>query len=178
MTWGRPTEAERRQRREQEKNRNMRSLLGSLPLRRATYAGTTTGPAPKTVEHRCPALLEMAARRPCLILVPGICNHRVDTTVACHSNLSIHGKGERRKADDQYSVWGCAACHYWLDFGKAAAAQKEQAFMVAHVRQVLAWRLVAMDQNEPPRLRRAARWALDLLDATPLHQQPDGSYAP
>lgn len=149
-----------------------------LPIARGTYAGSTGPAVPKPVEHRCPALLEMARNRPCLLLVPGICNHRVDTTVAAHSNLSIHGKAGARKADDHYSVWGCAACHYWLDFSKALASQKEQAFMVAHARQVLAWRLVALDAAEPPRFRRAARWALQLLDATPLHRQPDGSYAP
>lgn len=139
----------------------------SRALVAGTYAGGTTGPAPKSVEHRNPHLLAMAAGMPCLLLVPGVCNHRQDTTVACHSNLSIHGKAGARKADDQYSVWGCAACHAWLDQGTAPAAQKERAFMEAHSRQVLAWRGIA---TFDPFLKdkRAAQWALERLGATPL----------
>lgn len=146
------------------------------PLHVPTYSGTTTTAVPKPVQHRCPALLEMAQDRPCLLLIPGICNHRIDTTVACHSNLSIHGKAGKRRADDQYSCWGCAACHYWLDFSKALASQKEAAFTLAHARQVLAWRLVVLDLQEPALFRRAAGWALRLLNATPLRLQRDRIY--
>lgn len=149
------------------------AVVGTLrPLRMGTYAGSTTGPAPKTEPQRNAVLLEMARGRPCLILVPGLCNHRLDTTVACHSNSSRHGKAGARKADDQYTVWGCAACHLWLDTSKAEASRKEDTFMVAHARQVLAWRLIAMDHNEPERFRKAARWALERLDATPLGAAP------
>ena len=144
----------------------------------ASYAGSTTQADPKSVEHRCAALLEMARGRPCLLLVPGVCTHRIDQTVACHSNLSIHGKAGARKADDCYSCWGCAACHRWLDQGGEGAALKELTFMGGHSRQVLAWRLVAADRTEPPRFRRAAQRALTYLNATPLHQPPDRSYAP
>lgn len=149
-------------------------------VRRGTYAGTTTGPAPKTEPYRDPVLLEMARGRPCLLLVPGICNHRTDTTVACHSNLSIHGKAGARPADDCYTVWGCAACHIpWLDQGPAPAALKAQVFMEAHLLQVLAWRQIAGSLAEPPRFRHAAARALRHLGAIPLlHLQADGSYAP
>lgn len=147
-------------------------------LARATYVGGTTRATPKTVEHRCPALLDMAQDRPCLLLIPGVCNHRVDTAVACHSNLSIHGKAGSRRADDQYTCWGCSACHYWLDFSKALASQKEAAFMLAHARQVLAWQLLVMDLQEPALFRRAAGWALRLLDATPLRLRRERIYTP
>jgi hypothetical protein len=114
-------------------------------------------------------ILRWARGRPCLLMVPAVCTHRVDQTVACHSNLGIHGKSLGRKADDVYTVWGCSAgCHFWLDVGKARAQDKEAAFMTAHARQVLAWRLVAMDPNEPERFRKAARRALERLNATPL----------
>jgi hypothetical protein len=138
------------------------------PLVRGTYAGGTTAPAPKTEAYRDPALLEMARGRPCLLMVPGLCSHRVDTVVAAHSNLSIHGKAGARKADDCFSAWGCAVCHLWLDQGKARAQDKEAAFALAHARQVLAWRLVAMDASEPERFRKAARRALERLNATPI----------
>jgi hypothetical protein len=175
MTFGRRIQ-EARERRAAEKQANLAVLCTpSRSLHRPTYSGGTAGPAPKTEEHRNQALLAMAKDRPCLLMVPAVCNHRQGTTVACHSNLSIHGKAGARKADDQYTVWGCAACHFWLDFGKAASAQKEMAFQLAHARQVLAWRLVARDRQEPMAARRAAQWALDLLNATPLVE--DGSTA-
>ena len=139
----------------------------SRALVRGSYGGTTSA-APKPVEHRNPTLLAMAKDRPRMLLIPGICNHRTDTTVAAHSNLSIHGKAGARKADDQYTVWACSACHFWLDFGKAAAAQKEMAFTLGHARQALAWRFVAADPCEHGRFQKAARWALERLDATPI----------
>lgn len=173
MTWARQSEAERRQAREQEKNRNMAALVGSMrPLRAGTYAGGTTVPAPKTEAYRDTALLEMARGRQCLLMVPAVCSHRIDTVVACHSNWGCHGKAGARKADDCYSVFGCAACHSWLDQGKADAVLKEMAFMQAHLLQVLAWRQIAADQAEPERFRRAARRALDRLNATPLGEAP------
>lgn len=154
------------QRQAEKDARRLALCTPSRVITRGTYAGATAAADPKPVEYRNSALLEMAKDRPCLLLVPAVCNHRVDTTVACHSNLSIHGKAGARKADDQYSVWGCAACHYWLDFGKARAEQKAGAFMLGHANQVLAWRFVATDPQEPPRARRAALWALQLLNAT------------
>jgi hypothetical protein len=130
------------------------------PLRRGTYAGSTAAPAPKTAAYRDPALLEMARGRPCLLLVPGVCNHRVDTTVACHSNLQAHGKAGARKADDCYSVWGCAACHSWLDQGRSPAEMKEAAFVLGLMHQQQAWCQVTNDPTEPERFRRAAGRAL------------------
>lgn len=121
-------------------------------------------PLPKSEPYRDPALLEMARGRPCLLMVPAVCNHRTDTTVAAHSNSQAHGKGMGRKADDCYVVDACNACHHWLDFGKAAAAQRDMAFQLGHARQILSWRLIAMDPNEPARFRRAAQRALDRID--------------
>lgn len=139
------------------------------PMRQATYAGSTATAAPKSEPYRDPVLLEMARGRPCLLMVPAVCNHRTDTTAAAHSNLSIHGKAGARKADDCYSVWACATCHIpWLDQGRASAEVKEAAFLEGHARQVLAWRLIAADATEPERYRAAARRALTRLNATPI----------
>jgi hypothetical protein len=129
-------------------------------------------PVPKSEPHRNRALLDMARDRPCLLRVDGVCNGDTATTVACHSNLWIHGKAGARKADDQYSVWGCIACHRWLDQGKATFLRKEHVFMLGHLSQVLEWRRVAVDPSEPPKFRKAAQWALDLLDATPTGEAP------
>lgn len=137
------------------------------PLTSGSYSGNTAAD-PKSEAYRDPVLLEMARGRTCLLMVPGLCSHRVDTVVAAHSNLSIHGKAGARKADDCYSAWACATCHVWLDTSKALAAIKEVAFMNGHARQVLAWRLIAMDPAEPERFRKAARRALDRLNASPI----------
>jgi len=167
MSWNRPTQPPREQRLAERAARNAAQAQTCIPRRAAVMGGGTAGPAPKTVPWRCATLLEMARGRPCLLLVPGLCNHRLDTTVAAHSNLLAHGKAKARKADDCYVVAACATCHRWLDQGSAPAAVREAAFMAAHARQVLAWRRIATDPAEPARFRRAAAAALDHLNATP-----------
>ena len=144
-----------------------------LPTVRSLHRGVmalclpTPAPAPKTEPWRLQRLLDMAEGRPCLLQIPGVCRHDPATTVAAHSNLSIHGKGGRRKADDCYSVWSCANCHSWLDQGTAPRADKEAAFMRAHADQVLAWRWIAQDPSESEPDRRAVKSALERLEALP-----------
>lgn len=134
------------------------------PASRADGAGAA---CPKPVEHRNPALLAMARGKRCLLQVPGVCDCPRATVVACHSNFSIHGKAGARKADDQYTVWGGSACHRWLDQGPAPYEQKQAVFMRAHLDQVLEWRRIVGDMSYTPRERRAAHWALCLLEASP-----------
>ncbi len=144
-----------------------------LPTVRSLHRGVmalclpTPAPAPKTEPWRLQRLLDMAEGRPCLLHIPGVCNHDPATTVAAHSNLSIHGKGAHRKADDVFTVWACANCHAWLDQGPAPKADKEAAFVRAHADQVLAWRRIANDPHESEPDRRAARAALERLEALP-----------
>ncbi|WP_434664482.1 hypothetical protein P5W99_24510 [Paraburkholderia sp. A3BS-1L] len=56
------------------------------------------------------------------------------TVVDCHSNQAKHGKAGARKADHEFTVPGCAACHYWLDFGPAPWAEKCAVFDAALAR--------------------------------------------
>lgn len=117
--------------------------------------------APKTKPWRCRAVLDLARGRECLLCVPGVCQDRCgETTVACHSNMSRHGKAGARKADDFWSVWGCAACHEWLDRGPAPEKSKMAIFYCAHVRQKLHWRKLASDPSESAAVRRAAGKAM------------------
>lgn len=143
----------------------------AAPLRRVeragTYSSTTSLPDPKSEPQRNRHLLDMARDMLCLLHVPAVCTNDRASTVACHSNLSIHGKAGARKADDQYTVWGCAACHEWLDRGFAPAAVKERAFMAGHVRQVEAWHGIARF-NPFLNDKAAAQWALDRLNFTPM----------
>lgn len=165
MTWSRPSREQLEQKRAERKQVNIAALL--LPpntLHKGVMAANdAVKPAPKTKAARCPALLEMAERKPCLLQVKDVCNGRTDTTVACHSNQAIHGKAGARKADDCYTVWGCVACHAWLDQGKAMASHKEAVFRQAHARQVECWKLIA-SIREPERFRKAAQWALEQLN--------------
>jgi hypothetical protein len=132
--------------------------------RKADFGNAGLKAMPKSEPKRNRALLDMANGQACLLRVPHVCNGDKKTTVACHSNLSIHGKAGARKADDEYTVWGCAACHRWLDQGSAPAEMKDAVFMQAHHRQVLAWREAAANPAEGPRSRRAALWALGHLE--------------
>jgi hypothetical protein len=149
----------------------------SIPsLHRGTYGGSTAGPAPKTEPYRDAVLLEMARGRPCLLCPAGECTCTPGSTVACHSNLSIHGKAKNRKPDDCYTVWGGREAHARLDqpigHDGPTREQKAATFMAAHLKQVLAWREIAHDPAEPERFRRAAQRALQRLNATPLPEVP------
>lgn len=139
-------------------------LLRPVNVARVTAVFRTV---PKTVEYRNPHLLTLARGMPCLLRVPDVCMGNTETTVACHSNLGVHGKAGARKADDHYSVWGCMACHRWLDQDKRPSYEEKAAtFMAAHARQVLQWRKIAADPGRARRDRDAVQWALQLLSTT------------
>jgi hypothetical protein len=133
---------------------------------RGSYGAAVLTAKPKTQARRNPHLLAMAKDMPCLLSIDGVCmGHNSQTTVACHSNSSQHGKAGARKADDHYSVWGCTACHRWLDQGPAPAEEKAEAFALAYKAQLRAWAQIANDalgiRLYSPKDRKAARWALD-----------------
>jgi hypothetical protein len=123
----------------------------------------TTRANPKTEPHRNQALLDMARDKLCLLRVPMVCTNEQTTTVACHGNWPDHGKAGARKADDEYSVWGCYACHTWLDTGRESAESKRAIFDKAHQLQVDRWTRISEDPTANPRDQKAARWALDQL---------------
>ena len=133
--------------------------------RRGSYASSPVVVAmPKPIEHRRPRLLALAEGMPCLLRVPGVCVGDPLTTVACHSNWSEHGKAGARKADDHYTVWGCHACHVWLDqLGSATYEEKRATWFAAHALQVVAWRAIEVDPARAKADRAAVRWALELL---------------
>lgn len=177
MTWARPSAEELRRKRAGEREASQALLVASA--RSMAVAGTamkgqralivdTARADPKPVEHRNPHLLAMARGQRCLLRIPGVCMENVETTVACHSNLGTHGKAGARKADDQYSVWGCMACHRWLDQDKRPSyEEKTTAFLRAHARQVVEWQRIVGDMARTPRECRAAHWALALLADVP-----------
>jgi hypothetical protein len=62
----------------------------------------------------------------CTLRFPGICNRNPDTTVWCHSNRLVDGKGMGLKAPDEVGCYGCYACHAWLDGGYAASGTSRE----------------------------------------------------
>lgn len=56
---------------------------------------------------------EAAKGMDCTIQIPGICNHRPETTVFCH--FSDESSGTRRKSDDISGGDGCSDCHAAID---------------------------------------------------------------
>jgi hypothetical protein len=157
-----------RERRDDERSERRAALMATTG-RKASMGPASTTAKPKTEQHRCPALLEMARGRPCLMCeLTGLQLCHPESTVAAHSNLAIHGKAGARKANDEYTAWLGDGHHRWLDQGAAPAEQKLAAFMAAHIAQVDKWRRIATDRSEPERFRRAAQWALDHLNATPV----------
>ena len=75
--------------------------------------------------YRDSDLLKLAQGQPCLLNVHPYCDGDLgETTVACHSNQLIDGKGKGLKADDCMTVWGCYRCHTWLDQGDKSKKEK------------------------------------------------------
>lgn len=160
--------------REQRIETRALAAMTNVVARPANAGPSTTPPraAPKTEAHRNPHLLKMAKGKPCLLCQEhGVALCTPGSTVAAHSNLGIHGKGMSRKAEDFFSAWLGDEHHRWLDQGKGSAAQREMAFMTAHLAQVRAWRAIAFDTRSAPKDRAAAQWALALLNATPTGEQ-------
>ena len=118
---------------------------------------------PKTEPQRNPFLLSMARGQSCTMRTMH-CNGDRATTVACHSNWAEHGKAGARKADDQWHVHGCSACHAWLDQGDAPAEDKRAIFDAGMVRMRSIWHdIVSGMQHATPREKAAAQWALDRI---------------
>jgi len=140
-----------------------------------SFAPTVRADGVEAVQPKSPRLenrrlLNLARDKPCLLKTP-LCNFDSATTVACHANGVARGKGMGYKTSDFLSVWGCSDCNHYTDAYKGATrAQKEAAFMVGHSRQVIEWRFIAMDMRNPEADRKAAIWALEMLNATPIYE--------
>lgn len=125
-------------------------------------------PAPKTTPYRDRRLLDLARGEPCYLRIPGICIGGTETTVPCHGNGAIFGKGMARKADDTSACPGCFACHRWLDQGPASAADKMRAYLAGCSAWVLRLREIAVDTSRPVAQQVAASQALQRIGASPL----------
>lgn len=55
--------------------------------------------------------------RPCMVRLPGCCNHNAETTVLAHFRLNGMDY-EDGKPDDLLGAWACSACHEYVDTHK------------------------------------------------------------
>ena len=116
--------------------------------------------------YRDADLLKLAQGQPCLLNVHPYCDGDLgESTVACHSNQLIDGKGKGLKADDCMSVWGCYRCHTWLDQGDKSKKEKAKIFDDAWYRQVQEWNKLADSPTIKPWRREAARKVLEHIGA-------------
>ena len=130
------------------------------PASRCDEMGTAV---PKNPRLENSDLLKLARRKPCLLQSP-ICQGGTSTTVACHGAGVANGKGMGYKVSDFLTCWGCHSCNHYTDAYKdATGAEKTAVFMAGHSRQVLAWRRIICDMSYTPKERKAAHWALTLL---------------
>jgi hypothetical protein len=113
--------------------------------------------------YRDKSLLKLAQGEECLLQVPEICQGGTETIVACHSNLGSDGKGMGQKASDAATVWGCAACHKWLDQGPASQEEKAQVFDDALTLQYIEWIKIARTPSLRPWKVTAAKNVLNHL---------------
>jgi hypothetical protein len=121
---------------------------------------------PKTGREENAHYRAMARDKECQLLIPGVCNFDRSTVVLAHSNW--HDKGAGRKASDFWGVWGCYACHTWLDSGKADGGIKRAMFDLAMKRMQHELEQLVQDGSTKARDRDAAVWALERIKQQPV----------
>ncbi len=109
-------------------------LKRTKPMSRSSAStlkqSTFTRRKPKKRAGHDKTMLAACRGEPCYLRMPGICTGASgeDTVVPCHSNEGAHGKGMGKKADDMFTVPGCAHCHAQLDQGNLFTKQQKFSF--------------------------------------------------
>ena len=132
------------------------------PIRRVapTVISQIIRPVVKNPRYVDRHLLDMARGQVCLLKSP-LCNHSLETTVACHGSGVAQGKGLGYKCGDHLVVNGCSSCNYFTDaYGGATAAEKKSVFEAGHLRQIDAWQAISCNHNAPLKDRSSAAAAL------------------
>lgn len=65
----------------------------------------------KQQRHESRHLRDSARGQPCLVRIPGVCNHNPATTVLAH----INGGGMGTKTSDLFGAFCCSSCHDLID---------------------------------------------------------------
>jgi hypothetical protein len=65
----------------------------------------------KQRRHESKHLRDSARGQPCMVRIPGVCNHDPATTVLAH----INGGGMGTKTSDLFGAFACSSCHDVID---------------------------------------------------------------
>lgn len=106
------------------------TLTRTTPMKRRQSTLTRTvwkRKAPKKRAGHDKGYLAACKGQHCYLMIRDICRNDRSTTVPCHSNQSVHGKGMGLKAKDVYTVPACFACHYQLDQGHILTRDQKRA---------------------------------------------------
>lgn len=77
-------------------------------------------------------LRKLAKGKPCMVRIPGVCNHNPETTVLAHIRMAgITGVGQ--KAPDLLAAWACSSCHTYID----GRAKHEKMAMLDHLEGIM-----------------------------------------
>lgn len=91
------------------------TTTGLLRVTAAARKAPARKAALKSKGPRMTPIRRAAAGQDCTLRIPGVCNFDPATTVLCHSNYLVDGKGMGLKAPDEKACFGCSACHDVLD---------------------------------------------------------------
>ena len=65
-------------------------------------------------------LRKLARGKPCLVRIPGVCNHDPETVVGAHINRGGIGGMGMKSGSDLPLIWACSNCHDVID-GRVAS---------------------------------------------------------
>ncbi len=75
----------------------------------------------KQRRHESRHLRDSARGQPCLVRIPGVCNHDPATTILAH----INGGGMGTKTSDLFGAFCCSSCHDVIDGRVKFACDKD-----------------------------------------------------
>jgi hypothetical protein len=88
-------------------------------------------------------LRKLARGKPCMVRIPGVCNHNPETTVLAHIRRGgVAGVGQ--KPPDTCGVWACSNCHAVMGDGHAVEGVCTEGDILEALCRQLAW----YDKNE------------------------------
>ncbi len=154
-------------RRAAERAAGLRTLITGNELleRQVNYGGSTTEPIPKNPADRMQAFRALAAGEACVFQVAEVCRRDPSYTVLCHTNTQADEKGMGYKAHDSAGLFGCDRCHEVLDRRLLPPITLEEILRGARERMTIRLRFIANAINERAWRIRAAKWALQQLEA-------------
>lgn len=156
------------QAREEAKNARASAMLDSVrraPKPGITMDGATSGPRPKSPADRKQAVRDLAMGEACQVQLREVCRRDTEHTVWAHTNTQGDQKGMGYKGHDSEGMFACDRCHEVIDRRLLPEPTLAEIIRAAKQRTLIRLRFIANAISERPWRVRAARWALDQLEA-------------